>query len=136
MTNHRLLDKKTKVELLENMLAVALIDGTFEEAEKTYFYTRAQEYGFSCQDVANLLIHSPLLQGSPQDVESRMSIPRSALYTEEMLADAIFMSLSNGEMSPKEYTLCRQLSEIMGMEKSDLDEVIDYVSKVYIKLDK
>ena len=134
MINPISVEKQAKVELLENMLTVALIDGRFEEVEKNYLSNRAQAYGFTLQEVEALLNTSPLLQDSAFKEQPITFRPTTTLYKEEMLADAVFMSLTNGEMDPKEYALCIQLAERIGMDKQDLDEVIEEANTAYKKL--
>jgi tellurite resistance protein len=131
-----LFQKEVRREHLENMVAVALADGKFEEIEKEFLTSRALEYGFTVQEVNNLMNNTAHIEAYIQEKDFNGFSPKNTFHKEEQLADAVYMLLVDGEVNPREYALCLHLAEKLGMGKSDVDEIIEYVGLVYSRLDQ
>ncbi len=113
-------NKKVKLEHMENMVAVAIADGCFEEVEKKFLADKAEEFGLSTQEVDNIL----------ENAESLLSeIPRNEIDREEQLTDAVYMLMINGEINPKEYELCINLAKKLDFEREDVDKIIELITK-------
>lgn len=115
-------NKKVKLEHIENMVAVAIADGFFEEEEKKFLADKAEEFGLSLQEVDGILENAELLQSA---------IPRNEIDREDQLADAVYMSMINGEVNPKEYELCIHLAKRLDFEKEDVDKIIELITKLW-----
>lgn len=115
-------EKKVKLEHMENMIAVAIADGSFEEEEKKFLADKALEFGLSSQEVESILQNPETLQSE---------IPKNEIDREEQLADAVYMSMINGEVNPKEYELCIQLAKKLDFNKEDVDNIIELITKLW-----
>ena len=115
-------NNKVKLEHMENLVAVAIADGFFEEKEKKFLADKAEEFGLSIQEVNNILEKADLLH---------TQIPKNELDGEEQLADAVYMSMINGEVNPKEYELCIYLAQKLNFEKEDVDKIIELITKLW-----
>jgi hypothetical protein len=123
--------KKVRIEHLANMVAVALIDGSFEEEEKVFLKDKAQEFGLSSADVNSVLLHAEQWQSTALNEDFNTFNPKNKVNKEDQLADAVYMSLINGVITPKEYALCIHLAEKLDMGKKDVDEIIDLTIKLW-----
>lgn len=115
-------NKKVKLEHMENMVAVAIADGYFEEEEKKFLADKAEEFGLSTEDVDSIIEKAEFLQSE---------IPRNEIDREDQLADAVYMSMINGEINPKEYELCIHLAKKLDFEKEDVDKIIELITKLW-----
>jgi len=86
--------KKIKQAHFETLVAVAFIDGFLDEEEKRFLAEKAQEFALSRAE-AEIMI------GRPEALA--MIIPNNEGDKEELLADAVYLSMVNGELNPKEY---------------------------------
>lgn len=127
--------KQVKIEHLENLMAVAIIDGTFEEDEKIFLKGKALEFGLTSEDVNTVLQKGEQWKSSALNDDFSYFNPKNHVNSEDQLADAVYMSLINGEVTPKEYALCTYLAEKLGMEKRYVDEIIKLTIKLW-KYDK
>jgi hypothetical protein len=125
--------KKVKIEHLENLAAVAFIDGSFEEEEKVFLKDKAQEFGLSSKDVHHVVQNAEVLHSSYENFNAFN--PKNKVNKEDQLADAVYMSLINGVVTPKEYALCIHLAEKLDLTKKDVDEIIELTVKLW-KYDK
>lgn len=106
----------------QNIIVIAYADGYLEEQEKEFLAERAIEFGLPYEAVENILQNARDLEFIvPQDEEEK----------EEQLCDAVYMSMINGEVCPKEYALCLHLAERMDMSKIDVDRIIELISKLW-----
>ncbi|WP_425482660.1 hypothetical protein, partial [Fulvivirga kasyanovii] len=58
-------------------------------------------------------------------------VPELVEDREEQLADVVFMSMVDGTIEEREYLLCLNIAERLGLKKSDLDEVIALVKRLW-----
>jgi hypothetical protein len=123
--------KKIRIEHLANLVAVALIDGSFEEDEKVFLKDKAKEFGLSSEDVHLVLQNAEHLQTNALKEDFNVFNPKNKVHKEDQLADAVYMSLINGVVTPKEYALCIHLAEKLDMEKRDVDEIIELTIKLW-----
>ena len=114
--------KDVKIELFRNLVAVAFADGHMEDSEKEFLEERADELGLPAEDVASIMkdVHN-LEFKVPEDLDER----------EEQLSDVVFMSMVDGDIEQKEYDLCLNIAERLGLGKQDLDEVIALVKSLW-----
>lgn len=106
----------------QNIVVIAFADGYLEEAEKEFLAEKAKELGLSDQVVEEILQNAGQLEFvPPQDEDEK----------EEQLSDAVYMSMINGEVDPKEYALCLHLAERMDMGKHDVDRIIELISRLW-----
>ena len=123
--------KKVRIEHLANLVAVAIIDGSFEEEEKIFLKDKAQEFGLSSREVDTVLLTAEQLQSSAGNEDFTIFNPKNKINREDQLADAVYMSLINGVVTPKEYALCIHLAEKLDMGKKDVDEIIELTIKLW-----
>ncbi len=114
--------RNIKLEHFQNLVSVAFADGHFEEEEKEFLEDRAQELGLPAEEVAKIMANANMLEFIvPDDIDDR----------EEQLADVVFMSMVDGDIEEKEYTLCLNIAERLELQKSDLDEVIALTKRLW-----
>ncbi len=114
--------RDVKLEHFQNLVSVAFADGHFEEAEKEFLEERAEELGLPADKVADIIDKALTLEFIvPDDLEDR----------EEQLADVVFMSMVDGDIEQKEYDLCLNIAERLGLKKADLDEVIALTKRLW-----
>jgi uncharacterized tellurite resistance protein B-like protein len=112
-------NKKVKIEHLSNLIAVAIIDGTFEEEEKVFLKDKAHEFGLSSEEVDTVLQNAEQLQLVAVYNDFTVFNPKNKINKEDQLADAVYMSLINGVVTPKEYALCIHLAEKLDMGRRE-----------------
>jgi DnaJ-domain-containing protein 1 len=114
--------KQLKQEHFENLVAVAFIDGFLDEEETTFLSEKSQEFGLSQREAENIIRQADALQ---------FIIPKNKVDKEDQLADAIYMSMVNGEVHKKEYELCLQLAQRLGLEQKEVDNMIELITKLW-----
>jgi uncharacterized tellurite resistance protein B-like protein len=124
-------NKKVKIEHLSNLIAVAIIDGTFEEEEKVFLKDKAYEFGLSSEEVDTVLQNAEQLQSAALYDDFTVFNPKNKINKEDQLADAVYMSLINGVVTPKEYALCIHLAEKLDMGRREVDEIINLTIKLW-----
>ncbi|GAA0894573.1 hypothetical protein GCM10009122_42540 [Fulvivirga kasyanovii] len=116
------LTRNIKLEHFSNLVSVASADGFIEEAEREFLEERAMELGLLPEQIAAVMSNIEALEFVvPELVEDR----------EEQLADVVFMSMVDGTIEEREYLLCLNIAERLGLKKSDLDEVIALVKRLW-----
>ena len=116
------LTRNIKLEHFSNLVSVASADGFIEEAEREFLEERAMELGLLPEQIAAVMSNIEGLEFVvPELVEDR----------EEQLADVVFMSMVDGTIEEREYLLCLNIAERLGLKKSDLDEVIALVKRLW-----
>jgi DnaJ-domain-containing protein 1 len=116
-------DKRQVIpEHFQNIVAIAFADGYLDEAEEEFLAEKASEFGLTDEQVKHILQHADQLE---------FIVPHSEEEKEEQLADAVYMSMINGEVNPKEYNLCLHLAEKMGMNRRDVDRIIKLASRLW-----
>ncbi|HNP17803.1 MAG TPA: TerB family tellurite resistance protein [Fulvivirga sp.] len=114
--------RNVKLEHFQNLVAVAFADGHMEEVEKEFLEERAEELGLPSKEVAQIMENALNLTFIvPDNLEDR----------EEQLADVVFMSMIDGDIEQKEYNLCLNIAERLELKKSDLDEVIALIKRLW-----
>lgn len=114
--------RNVKLEHFSNLVSVASADGFIEEAEREFLEERAMELGLLPEQIAVVMSNIEALEFVvPELVEDR----------EEQLADVVFMSMVDGAIEEREYLLCLNIAERLGLKKSDLDEVIALVKRLW-----
>ncbi len=111
-----------KLEHINNLIAVAYADGTLDDDEKDFLYERAEEFEIPTEDIKKSLENARNLQFVvPQNVDDR----------EDQLADIVFMMMIDGDIHDKEYDLCLSITNRLGLEKEDLDDVISLTKRLW-----
>lgn len=114
--------KDVKIEHFRNLVAVAFADGHMEDSEKEFLEERAEELGLPAAEVNSIIKDAHNLEFRvPDDMDER----------EEQLSDVVFMSMVDGDIEQKEYDLCLNIAERLGLRKADLDEVIALVKRLW-----
>lgn len=115
-------NKQIKLEHVENMVAIAFVDGSFDEEEKKFLFEKAEEFGLVHSQVQSIIQHAQGLQ---------YIIPKNKVDREEQLADAVYMTMVNEVVNPKEYELCLHLAQKLGLEQKEVDRMIELITKLW-----
>lgn len=116
--------RRVKLEHFQNLIAVAFADGYLDESEKEFLSEKAEEFGLNQEEVQKIMSNVDNLE---------FLIPMNAIDKEDQLADVVFMSMIDGEVSGMEYELCLKISEKLDLGKNYLDHVIDLTRKLWSK---
>ncbi|QHT65279.1 TerB family tellurite resistance protein [Rhodocytophaga rosea] len=114
--------KKIKQEHFENLVAVAFIDGFLDEEETIFLTEKSEEFGLSEGEAEKIIRQAELLE---------FIIPKNRVDKEDQLADAVYMSMVNGQVHAKEYELCLQLAQRLGLEPKEVDHMIELITKLW-----
>jgi len=114
--------KEVNIEHFKNLVAVSVADGVLDEDEREFLEERAEEFGLPMDEVVAIIKTAHELKFIvPDDEEDR----------EEQLADIVFMSMVDGDIEDKEYQLCLNIAERLGLKKVDLDQVIALTQRLW-----
>ncbi len=115
-------EKKIKFEHFHNLIAVAHADGYLDQSEIDFLLEKAEEIGLPLDKVNELM-------DKTDDLE--FIIPLNTEDSENQLADAVFMMMIDGEINEKEYNICLQMAERLGLSRSYLDHVVELTKKLW-----
>lgn len=115
-------EKKIKFEHFHNLIAVAYADGYLDQSEIDFLLEKAEEIGLPLNKVNQLMDKAENLE---------FIIPLNTEESENQLADAVFMMMIDGEIHDKEYNICLQMAERLGLSKSYLDHVVELTKKLW-----
>lgn len=110
------------IEHFKNLVAIAYSDGILEEVEEDFLYDKAEEIGLPFEKVDAIIQNANELE---------FILPEKMDDREDQLADIVFMSMMDGELHDKEYALCVSIAQKLGLDKTELDEVIDVTRKLW-----
>ena len=114
-------DKAKHLATFQNLCVIAFADGKWHEKEKALLSEAADSMGLLPGEI------KPLMQ---QASELDFIIPETEGERYLELRMVVLMMVHDGHLSKKEYQGCLQFAGRMGIEKSYLDEVIEfYVEK-------
>ena len=114
-------NKNIKLEHFANLVAVAAADGHMDEDEKEFLAEKAEEMGLNPEEINKIL-------SNPQQIA--FNIPDSMEEKEEQLSDAVFMAMIDGEIHDKEYHMCINFANRLGLNQKDVDEIITLAKKL------
>ncbi len=115
-------EREINLNHFRNLVAVSVADGFLDDDEKEFLEERAEEFGLPSDEVSEIIAKADTLEFVvPEDEEDR----------EEQLADIVFMSMVDGDIEDKEYQLCLNIAERLGLKKEDLDEVIALTQRLW-----
>ncbi len=114
--------KRIKQEHFENLVAVAFIDGFLDEEETKFLAEKSEEFGLSQAEAEKIIQQADALH---------FIIPKNEVDKEDQLADAVYISMVNGEVHTKEYELCIHLAQRLGLEQKEVDRMIELITKLW-----
>ena len=107
---------------LKNLVVMAAADGSLTEQEISLLIDRCSELGLSTEDLEKAI--SFALGGS-----AKLRFPVDRLEQNQMLSDLVRMMAADGQLSEVEKRLFALAAAKMGIERADLDEIIDRLVK-------
>ena len=114
-------NKNIKIEHFENLVAMAAADGHMDDDEKEFLAEKAEEFGLDPDEIAKIL-------SNPNEL--KFTMPASQDEKEEQLSDAVFMAMIDGEIHEKEYAMCINFANKLGLSQKDVDEIIALAKKL------
>jgi tellurite resistance protein len=114
--------RQIKKEHFQNLVAVAIADGEYDQPELGYLSEKALDFGLSQQEVEEIKANADQLE---------FLIPKNKEAREEQLTDAVFMMMVDGDINEREYKLCLQIAQKLDMRKKDVDHIIDLVKELW-----
>ncbi len=101
---------------------MAAADGHMDDDEKEFLAEKAEEFGLHSDEIAKILgnIH-----------ELTFTVPATQEEKEEQLSDAVFMAMIDGEIHEKEYSMCINFANKLGLSQRDVDEIIALAKKLF-----
>lgn len=114
-------NKEIRLEHFANLVAVAAADGHMDDDEKEFLAEKADEFGLNSDEVKKIL-------SNPSEIQ--FTVPDSQDEREEQLSDAVFMAMIDGEIHAKEYSLCVNFANRLGLNQKDVDEIIMLAKKL------
>lgn len=111
---------KFKKKHLENLVALAQVDGEFHETERKFLFEIGLKYKLKPHQIEAVIEHGKT---------SKPRIPKS--YPEKMaqLYDTVGMMLADGVIEESEMTFCRDIFKQYGMHEDLIQEMIDAYQK-------
>ena len=109
-----------KLERFRNLMVLAASDGRMTEEEIVFLSLRAARWGITDDQFQATLEYAK----SP---EADLAIPGSDGERTQMLADMLRMMAVDGELSAVERRLFAVVAATMGLEREELNELIDRV---------
>jgi len=111
-------ETKEKRSHFKNMIALALIDGDFDENEQDFLRQRGMNWGLSKKDVEQVL-------NNPGKVQ--FVIPKNPDDRIAQLYDLVVMMIADGEIRQDEMDFCQTLAAQMGFRPSDVPRVLEAI---------
>jgi uncharacterized tellurite resistance protein B-like protein len=101
---------------LKNLVAIAMADGRLDKLEKEFLIEKAYNLGFSKKEIDEILydstIDSVIVEGSPEE-------------REEILADAILMTVIDGNVDDKEMLFIKELAANFKFSQKYINKLVD-----------
>ena len=107
-----------QLDHLKNLVVMASADGSLTEQEIALLIDRCAELGLAEEDLEAAI--SFAMSG-----EAKLKFPVDRLEQDQMLADLIRMMAADGKLSEVEKRLFALAAAKMGVERSELDAIID-----------
>lgn len=117
-----MITREVKIEHFKNLIAVAYADGILDEEEKKVIHERAVELGLNEAEVSAIIAQANDLS---------FIVPLNHEEKEDQLADIIYMSMIDGKVHPKEYSLCKNIAKKLDLNTRDVDHVIKLTSELW-----
>ena len=117
-----MMNRKIKLEHFVNLVAIAAADGYLDSREREFLAERAEESGMKAEEFDSIINDADKLQ---------FVVPLNHVDCEEQLNDAIFMSIVDGDISDQEYNLCISLANRLGIEPSEVDDIVSDIKKIW-----
>lgn len=117
-----MMNRKIKLEHFVNLVAIAAADGYLDVREREFLSERAEENGMKAEEFDSIINDADKLQ---------FVVPLNQEECEDQINDAIFMSIVDGEISDQEYNLCLSLATRLGIERHEVDEVVNDIKKIW-----
>ncbi len=108
-------NRNIKIEHFENLVAMAAADGHMDDDEKEFLAEKAEEFGLNPEEIKEIL-------NNPHELTFK--VPTTQDEKEEQLSDAVFMAMIDGEIHEKEYAMCINFANKLGLSNTDVDEII------------
>ena len=109
-------ETKEKKSHFKNMIALAMIDGDFDENESDFLAQRGMDWGLSRKDVESVL-------KKPQKVQ--FVVPDDPDKCIAQLYDLIIMMLADGVIQQDEMDFVQTLAAKMGFRPSDVPRMLE-----------
>ncbi len=116
------LPEQIKKEHFINLVAVAFADGILRDEELNVLKDKAIEYGIAQKDVEEILKHKDKLE---------FIVPINDYEKEEQLINAVYMTMIDGEIHPKEYDLCLRIARRLDLDEKYLNKLIELVKELW-----
>jgi len=113
-----------KKEHFQNLVAVAYADGDFSEKEVAFLAEKAVDFGLENSIVEQIMSRA---------AELEFEVPLNDFEREDQLSDTVFISMVDGKVADKEYSLCLKIAEKLDFTKKELDQVIELTSQLWDK---
>jgi uncharacterized tellurite resistance protein B-like protein len=107
-----------RLDHLKNLVVMAAADGSLSEQEISLLIDRCSELGLSEEDLEKAI--SFALSG-----DAKLRFPIDRAEQNKMLADLIRMMAADGKLSEIEKRLFALAAAKMGVEREELDAIID-----------
>lgn len=111
-------ETKEKKSHFKNMIALAMIDGDFDESEREWLEQRGMAWGLTRKDVISVLKH-------PQKVA--FVVPTDGDRCIAQLYDLIIMMLADGVIQEDEMDFVQTLAAKMGFRPSDVPRLLEEI---------
>lgn len=113
--------RNIKVEHFENLVAMAAADGHMDSDEIDFLAEKAEEFGLDPSEIESIL-------SNPHELEFKL--PTTHEEKEEQLSDAVFMAMIDGSIHEKEYAMCINFANKLGLSQNDVDQIIALAKKL------
>lgn len=117
-------DKRKRKSHFKNLMAVALADGTFENIEFDYIMHLAQKCYMSESEVKRVIDHPELISFVP---------PQNDRERFDQIYDLVTVMLVDGNISPKELSLCKHFAIQLGFRTVIVDKLIQDITVNVLK---
>lgn len=117
-------ERTIKLEHFQNIVAIAIADGQFDEPEIEFLKQRAEEFGIRQSKIHEIMHNAKWLE---------FVVPFNQEDKEEQLSDIVYMTMIDGDIHPKEYELCLRIAEKLDFDESYLNYIIELTKKLWEK---
>jgi uncharacterized tellurite resistance protein B-like protein len=104
---------------MKNLIEVAMVDGHFDESEKTLLDSIAKKYGVSASELKS--IHD-----DPSAIQ--FEVPKNEDHKFEQLFDLVNMMVADELTDREEIRLCGVFARKFGYKEAKSDELVDAVA--------